>query len=285
MIPYFHNPTTELFGFSVDTYFLSIGIALVLGSCVGFPMAKRLGLKRKLLAELYLTGLASGLLISHWVSVLLYFPETVLENPWVLLDVFNGLSSVGGFVGAFIGVWLMTRGTKIPVLRYLDILCYGLSFGLIFGRLGCFLIHDHQGLPTAFLGDFLLAVDFPEGPAFDLGLSELIILLPLVLFQTLYLLRRPRPGRVIGWTMLYYGLIRFHFDFLRVYPGDHPLIIGDARYFGLTAAQYICVGFVVGGLIMMRRLQPGQDRHGPEPAPAPEAAADPPADAPAPAAE
>lgn len=255
MIPYLHFETYPLAGQEISVYFFTIGVGVFLGACVGFPMARHLGLKLRTLAELFAMGLAGGFLLAHLVSVIFYYPEEVLRDPWLLLDVFNGLSSVGGFFGAFLGVYLCTRGTKIRLLPYLDVLCYGLSFGLIFGRLGCALTHDHPGMLT----DFFLAVQYPDAVAmnlgrFDLGLFEFAFLIPLVLGQSLYLWRRPPSGRLLGWTTLIYGQVRFYFDFLRVHPGEGPGGVGDPRYAGLTAAQYFCIGFIVLGLSLLYRI-------------------------------
>ncbi len=257
MIPYVHFESFELAGLDISVYFLTIGVGVFLGACLAFPMARRLGRSLRTLGELAVMGLAGGFLLAHLVSVIFYYPEQVLRDPWLLLDVFNGLSSVGGFLGAFLGVYLCTRGTKIRLLPYLDCLVYGLTFGLTFGRVGCSLTHDHPGMLTT----FAWAVEYPDAVAmqmklgrFDLGLYECVLLVVLVLWQSHYLWRRPSHGRLLGWTALLYGHVRFYLDFLRVHPGEGPGGVGDPRYAGLTAAQFFCIGFVVLGLVLLRRI-------------------------------
>jgi len=65
----------------------------------------------------------------------------------------------------------------------------GLAVGWVFGRLGCTTAHDHPGRHTG----FLLAVRYPDGPRFDLGLYEFVftLILTIVLFRYA---RHPRPA-------------------------------------------------------------------------------------------
>jgi phosphatidylglycerol:prolipoprotein diacylglycerol transferase len=94
----------------------------------------------------------------------------------------------------------------------------------MFGRIGCFMAHDHIGTPST----FPLAVNFPGGPRHDLGLYEAILMA--FLSMLMYAMRDVRGrGVMAGTLMATYSFARFWFDFLR---------IGDSKYFGLTPAQY-----------------------------------------------
>ncbi|NJK31400.1 MAG: prolipoprotein diacylglyceryl transferase, partial [Deltaproteobacteria bacterium] len=126
------------------------GILVVIGVLAGIQAAIRVYSKAKDLDEWYFRDqifwvLVFGFIISHWVSVLFYFPEKVQENPWILLMLWNGLSSVGGFFGAFIGMNWFLRREKQPILVYADGNMYGLLLGMVFGRLSCAWVHDHPG--------------------------------------------------------------------------------------------------------------------------------------------
>ena len=61
--------------------------------------------------------------------MLFYFPERIKENPLVLLNFWSGLSSFGGFLGAFIAFLYYTRRENIPRLVYADSVALGLSVG------------------------------------------------------------------------------------------------------------------------------------------------------------
>jgi len=108
----------------------------------------------------------------------------------------------------------------------------GLWLGWGIGRVGCFLIHDHPGT----LSHFMLAVKYPGGARFDLGLMESILgFLLFGIFALLFSrLTKIRSGLVVGWSVACYAVARFFLDFLRAtdLPGS------DVRYGGLTPAQW-----------------------------------------------
>src|SRR5262249_13818400 len=124
----------------------------------------------------------------------------------------------------------------------------GVAPGWAVARLGCFAVHDHPGVLT----DFFLAVKFPEGARHDLGLYDA----PWV-FAITGILYAFRPGGVLQGRLLpffgiRYAVVRFGFDFLRAYD----LSYRDARYGGLTPAQYACFGLVLYGLWGLWKYRP-----------------------------
>src|SRR3989338_4760091 len=87
------------------------------------------------------------------------------------------------------------------------------------GRIGCFLTHLHPGKLT----NFFLAVNYPGGARFDLGLYESIIGFALfavsaVMFKRLV---KKRWGDVALYSAATYAVIRFFLDFLRVTPLEY----------------------------------------------------------------
>ena len=76
--------------------------------------------------------------------IFFYFPEKLSRDPWILLKLFDGMSSVGGFLGALVGgvaflrLWCARRPVGAqPVPIYADVSTYGLLIGWCFGRAGC----------------------------------------------------------------------------------------------------------------------------------------------------
>ncbi len=204
--------------------------------------------------------LVFAFVISHWVSVLLYFPHQVAENPWVLFAIWNGLSSVGGFFGAFIGMMYYLKKHKQPVIVYADATIYGLLIGWIFGRMGCSLVHDHPGgiVPE---GTFFAVGPWPDGTfRYDLGLVE--FLFAVTLCSLIYFVGKPlerRPGWLVGVVVMAYAPFRFGLDFLRADQVARKMIpTPDARYAGLTPAQWFCIVFLMAGiyLVFFRKPQP-----------------------------
>ena len=131
--------------------------------------------------------------------------------------------------------------SRAEIFRFFDAVAYAFPFAWIFGRLGCSFAHDHLGVESA----SWLAVDFPGGPRFDLGLLELAYTLPLaILFHLLG--RRPRAtGLYLALFFVLYGPVRFLLDTLRA---------TDVRYGGWTPGQYGSLLATLLGLWMLRAV-------------------------------
>ncbi|MCA9680596.1 MAG: prolipoprotein diacylglyceryl transferase [Myxococcales bacterium] len=275
-IPYF-VPPEKTFEFASEIPLvgdhLTIGVfgpLVAIGVLTGIALAVRVYAKQKDLDEWLFRDqifwvLVFGFVISHWVSVIFYFPEKLVENPWVLLMLTNGLSSVGGFFGAFVGMNWFLRREKQPILVYADGNMFGLLIGMCFGRLSCALVHDHPGkiVPAeTFMsvgpwpcrcaaGRALPECCSPENALWrwDLGLLEFLVILGLSLF--VYLIwdwRKAAPGRLTGLVAMVYGPTRFVLDFMRETEIGKGVSVPDVRYLGLTAAQYFSLAFFAAGV-------------------------------------
>jgi len=210
--------------------------------------------------------LVAAFTISHWVSVIFYFPHQIEEDPLVLIQIWNGLSSVGGFFGAFVGMMLYLRWYcgrlpnvgKQPVMVYADATIFGLLIGWCFGRAGCSLVHDHPGkvVPE---GTFLAVGPWPDGSwRYDLGLVEFMFAVSLMAF--VYLVSKWRewpPGRLTGLVAASYAPFRFYLDSLRADEIARKVITTpDARYAGLTTAQWFTIAFLLVGLWLLFGRRP-----------------------------
>jgi phosphatidylglycerol:prolipoprotein diacylglycerol transferase len=215
-----------------------------------------------------------------------YHPEDYFESPIKFLKVWEGQSSFGGFFGCAVLMAIFAKRRGLPLLKFTDVLLVGTIGGYAFGRLGCFVVHDHIGLPLEQVPDIVrstlgwLAVDFPAhdpgimqlgkgpGPRFDLGLINALNAL-LVFIVVFALSRRPhRPGLLLGLVPILYGSMRFWEDFMRTV---------DRRYsvFGLelTPAQIgavVIVGLGIWAIVAGRKLplwpEPGTKPFEPPPA-------------------
>ncbi len=227
---------------------VAAGVILGYHRCLHY--AKRKDIDEFLARDLMFWVLVTGFVISHWVSVLFYFPEDVAANPLVLIMVWNGLSSVGGFFGAMVGFFWYLRKQKQPYLVYFDMLCYGLLIGFTMGRLGCSLVHDHPG--SIVDPSHLLAVGpWPDGQyRLDLGLLEFMYLVPIALYIHLaFDWMKAKPGRLIGTVAMLYGPYRFFLDTMRE---------KDKLYMGLTTAHYASMIILALGiwLVFIRKSKP-----------------------------
>ena len=210
------------------------GVLVAIGVLAGMRLsewhAQRLGMRKDVIADLATHVVIIGFIIGHVFDMVLYYPEKVLEKPWELLMIWTSLSSYGGFFGAVIGGFYWRWKRKLPLFPALDQIAFGLPLGWFFGRLGCFVVHDHPGSIT----DFPLAVDGFEyqgvtGPRHDLGFYEVLwsaAVVPLFLLLD----RKPRPyGFWLGLISVLYAPVRFGLDFLRQ---------ADRTYGELTPGHY-----------------------------------------------
>jgi phosphatidylglycerol:prolipoprotein diacylglycerol transferase len=246
VIPYYDfDPLLVLGPFKIHAFGPLIVAGILIGSWVIRRHAVQRGVDVMHLRDALTWLLVAGFVGAHLFAVIAYEPEKTLADPLRLLKFWDGLSSTGGFFGAFIGLSYYCRKKRIALGPVADVVALGLLVGWIFGRLGCFTAHDHPGQPT----DFFLAVKYPlhlGGPRHDLGFYEALLTLALFgLFEIVR--RRPMPpGSLAALIGLVYAPPRFALDFLRLAPGDHPSLHGDLRYAGLTPAQYVCIALFVG---------------------------------------
>jgi phosphatidylglycerol:prolipoprotein diacylglycerol transferase len=239
MIPYIEIPPLMIWGpIAIQPF----GVLVLTGCIVGFLVARRYagsrGLAQDRFFELAIWVLVLGFTLSHLVSMLLYFPETVRSRPISLINLAGSMSSFGGFFGGGFGAIIYLKINKLPVLEYGDASLVGLVVGWFFGRLGCTIAHDHPGIHS----DFFLAVKYPGGARHDLGFYEWLFTIGLIV--VLIFIRRAGlpPGAIIGAVFILYAPVRFLLDFLRV---------GDKLYFGLTPGQYFSVILIPLGVFFL----------------------------------
>jgi phosphatidylglycerol:prolipoprotein diacylglycerol transferase len=250
-IPWFKFETIPIPGLpngvGLHVFGLLVAIGLILGVRISEWRAKRLGLKPQVIADFIGHVVIIGFIGSHIFDRVFYYPERVLREPWDLLMPWRSLSSFGGFLFAVVGAFVWKYRRKLNITIPLDQVAFGMPFAWFFGRMGCFMVHDHPGKLT----DFFLAVndyhynELPVGPRHDLGLYE--VLWSAVVAPLFYWLdRKPRPhGFYIGLIAVLYSPFRFGLDFLRD---------ADATYLGLTPGHYSSVFCFLLGLGVLWRV-------------------------------
>lgn len=268
LLPYISVPEVKVIGpIKLHLFGPLVAAGLIVGRSRCLAYARRKNLDEALYSSYLVWMLLVAFCISHWISAFFYYPEKVAQNPWVLLEIWNGLSSVGGFFGAFVGAMIYLRiycarkpVGRQPVLVYADTSTYGLLIGWCFGRAGCSIVHDHPGrvVPE---GTFMAVGPWPDGSwRYDLGLFELFFAIALMVAIYLVVQRRDwPPGRLTGLVLTVYAPFRFFLDSLRTDTASRGVIaIPDERYLGLTPAQWFTFLFLVVGLwLLLRKPSPG----------------------------
>lgn len=254
MIPYFVIPPLQLGPLTLQPFGILSAAGILLASKLLVREARRRGQRTEPLEKLATWAVVGGIIGAHLVHLLLYHPEELRENgPLQLFKVWDGLSSTGGALGGVVACVLFMRRRGIRFATYSDVFALAVPAGWAVARLGCFSVHDHPGTMT----DFFLAVAFPGGARHDLGLYDALVLSGITMIVLALDRRRLVPGSLLAVVAVLYGGTRFALDFLRA--RDLPYV--DARYFGLTPAQYAAIAlFAWGGWILMRRPALAQER-------------------------
>jgi len=241
LFPYVEHPVLEIGSYPLQAFRVLALLAIVVEYTIVVRRAPRHGFTSDQASSLVAWAVVLGMISAHVFDVLAYYPERLRDDPLELFRVWGSLSSWGGMLGGLSGLALVAfrRGLGAEgVLRFLDLAVYALPITLAVGRFGCALQHDHLGIAST----HFLAVNFPTGPRFDLGLLEFLYLSPIsLLFVALG--RKPRPaGFFVGLFFAVYGPARFVMDMLRN---------EDARYLGWTPAQYLCVATALAGAALV----------------------------------
>jgi len=208
----------------IELWHFLVTVAILIGHFGIVRVAGRRGLDTLVAAEMSLSAIGAGLVGAH-VFKFAYRPDLLAEGVTVIVRRSAGIASFGGILGGLLAAFVYLRVRRQPIACYLDVIAFVFPFAWIFGRSGCAVSHDHPGAPSA----SWLAVGFPHGSRYDLGLLEVFFTLA-VAALFLLLARRQRPaGFWLGLLLSLYGPFRLLLDQLHVDP---------PRYFGVTVDQY-----------------------------------------------
>ncbi|HYO57986.1 prolipoprotein diacylglyceryl transferase [Archangium sp.] len=240
MIPYIHVPPIKLGPFTLEPFGIFVALGIILAARMLARQAEREGLDSTPLQDYAPWGVGVGVVVGHLFHLFAYHPEELSKSPFQILKVWDGLSSFGGLIGGILAAVVFFRMRKLRFRDYADAFALAVTPGWAIARLGCFAVHDHPGVRT----DFFLAVNFPGGPRHDLGLYDAAFLF--AISGLLLVLRNAGKlrGKLLPLLALLYAFGRFFFDSLR----STDLSYVDARYLGLTPAQFGCFGLVAFGL-------------------------------------
>jgi len=226
-----------------DFEITSFGVMVAVAALVGLTIFTR-ELRRSRLPEEGANAAVGGIIGGLVGAKVIWSLEFAGTAPFAsLLFSRGGLSWFGGFAGGIsVGLWLLRR-YRIPIVAGLAAAAPALAFGHAIGRIGCFLVGDDYGVPSA----LPWAVAFPEGlppttvPVHPTQLYEAAALA--VLGIMLLRWRRQRlPDRfVLACYLGGAGAIRFAIEFVRV----NAQIAGP-----FTLAQLWSLGLIASAVIL-----------------------------------
>ena len=120
-----------------------VALGAYTGTLLALRQARRLGVSERATLSFTLWVAVTSFVLAHALDSILYYPRAVLEDPWLVLRLWEGLSSFGGFAGALVGGALFRFRHRVPILPYADIVASAFPVSWTFGRLGCSFAHDH----------------------------------------------------------------------------------------------------------------------------------------------
>ena len=276
-VPFLGGEAITSFGLMVFLCFMAAGFAHRSGM-------KLHGLDPEITWDLLFMAVLGGILGAKLYYILLNFPR-LLEDPAGLIIARGGLVFYGGLMGgAALVTWKILK-LKLHLPTLADITAPTLPLGYAIGRMGCFLVGDDWGRPTA----SWVGIRFPEGapptsvynieqqfgiqvdpeliaqygdivPVHPTQLYEIV--LSLMIFGFLWSLRKHTHAK--GWLIMVWlvlaGLERFAVEFFRA---------KDDRFFGpLTLAQVISLLMVTVGIWGFLKLRNMRSSPGTSPSPA-----------------
>lgn len=286
MIPYIHVPDLKLGPLTLHPFGLLVATGVIIGTWLATRRARQRRLDLDKLNSFITWMLVAGFLGGHMLDQIFYHPAEVVKRPWSLFLLWEGLSSFGGFVGGLIGVVLWKyfeavpvwrtpfftlskfrrRAQTMPIMPFCDLILSVFPVAWIFGRSGCSVVHDHQGMrapaghflavafghadPTRTIHIGSIQLRYGNDPHFDLGLLEMMFTVVLATLLALTWRRKLTTGSYIAAVALAYAPVRFAMDFLRVRDMENA----DPRYGSLTPAQWACVALFAFGLFMVSRV-------------------------------
>ena len=225
--------------FEITSFGLLVGIAALTGLWLFSREGQRSGL-----SDAAVNAAVGGVLGGLFSAKLLWTIEFAGTAP--LASLFfsrGGLSWFGGLLGGVgTGVWMLRR-SRVPIMRAVAAATPALAVGHAIGRVGCFLVGDDYGRPTALPWGVAFPLGLPptEIPVHPTQLYEAALLLPLAAL----LIRCRRRGwtdrKVVALYLVLAGAIRFGIEFLRV---NQP-VVGSFTLAQLIAAALIAVGVML----------------------------------------
>ncbi len=275
-LPYFDIPNIHIYG-SLDIQ--PFGMLVATGVLVGAELCRRYSLRFGIddddLRKLTGWVVVCGFIGAHVFDVIAYQSGEVSDNPLLIIELWKGISSYGGFIGGSIGFALFVWHKRFRPGLMADVIMVGLLPGFAIGRIGCSIVHDHIGRTT----DFFLGFDYPkyaiqqrfcpkpynceplEFPhlgamtrAHNLGFYELLYLIPVcaLVLSIAFSKKRTPAGMLAVLVGVLYAPVRFFFEYLR-------LNSSDPRYAGLTFAQWMSiVAFGVATYTLVRLIRFGK---------------------------
>lgn len=206
--------------------------------------AKQRGMKPETIQDASFWMIAAGIFGARLTYILLHLRHYI-ENSGELFTLrFEGLTSFGGLVGGFAALWIYSKRSNVPMLKFLDVVSMPVLLAHAIGRVGCLLngcCYGHlvatsppgvqfQGMPG-----YYLPAQIYDSAMVMLGLLALLALEKRYKYQ----------GFSFGSMMVVYGISRFIYEFWRIGASSENLPGLPISLAQVAAIAMVIVGFVI----------------------------------------
>jgi phosphatidylglycerol:prolipoprotein diacylglycerol transferase len=288
MIPYIHVPDLKIGPLTLHPFGLLVATGVILGTYLATRRARQRGLDLDKLNSFITWMLVCGFLGGHMLDQIFYHWPEFVKRPWSIFLLYEGLSSFGGFIGAFIGIVLWKhyeavpwkeipgigftipkykkRELAMPILPFADLILSVFPVAWVFGRSGCSVVHDHPGMKAAAGSLFAVAFGRPEriqkilsvgtgdlelrwGNAPQYDLGLLELMFTVILATLLALTWRKKLAT--GSYVAATALCYAPVRFAMDFLRVRDVDQADPRYGSLTPAQWMCVVLFLFGAYMV----------------------------------
>ncbi len=259
-----------LFGpFPVRTYGVAVASGFLSAIIVSRSICKKNDIDPDIIFDLAVYILVGTIIGARFFYIIFYDWSYFISNPLRMFKIWEGgLVFYGGLIGGISAGLYYVKKKKLPVLKLADIMGTVIPLGLFFGRLGCYGYGCCYGAVAPEW--FPFKIKFPaiankligftpayenhlfhglvtEADKFSLGVYPTQIissLAGLLLFFLLYFLfkKRKYDGQIAGFTLIFYAVIRFLIELLRVEP----------RFLTLSVSQWISIVMFACGLYILK---------------------------------
>jgi len=217
------------------------GICITVGVALGLAFINKKAQQsefEKYILDLMVWSIVGGVIGARLLFVILKWSDYSSFSEMINLSG-GGLSIHGAVLGGMVGLILIARKYKLPILKALDLFVPGVLIGQLVGRLGNFFNQEAFGPPTnlpwkMFVAPINRPINFPDESFFHPTFLYEMVGLALILILILYLSKRlMRAGTIFLTYVIAYAILRFMIEFVRV-DSDYLLELTIAQWGSLA---------------------------------------------------
>jgi phosphatidylglycerol:prolipoprotein diacylglycerol transferase len=246
------HPILFSFGpLTIRTYGFLVALGLFAALHYLVRTAKRKNIPENAILDLVLYAVVAGMIGARLTYVALNWGFYV-RHPADIFKIWEGgLVFYGGFLaGAAAVIVFLRQRQELRLWTMADLIAPALALGHFFGRLGCFFAGCCYGVPSTL--PWAVRFTHPDSlcqnplPLHPVQLYEAAGNLALFFVLDWYNRGEHREGNTFAWYLLFYGVLRFLMEFLRM--DDRGGFIA-----GMSPSQLVALVMMVIAIALFRR--------------------------------